>query len=66
MTLDRTGEPVDNCPYECRHGWLTGPYSDEPRPCPDHKRHLFEASPNHSAPISEKARRAIDQENGNA
>jgi hypothetical protein len=40
MTLDRTGEPIESCPHNCRKGWLTGPNSDHPKPCPVHKPHL--------------------------
>lgn len=44
MSPDRYGEPTEPpCPYDCRNGWLTGPNSDHPKPCPHCKDHLFAA-----------------------
>lgn len=68
MALDRTGEPVpDPCRHpDCRRGWLTGPYADEPVPCPYCKPHLSSKTPDINdyaeRTPSARAQQAIDRE----
>ena len=68
MSPDRYGDtPEPPCPHDCRKGWLTGPNSDHPRPCPVHKPHLAggtTSTTNYAErPPSARAQQAIDKEN---
>lgn len=68
MSPDRYGDtPETPCPHSCRRGWLTGPYSDAPEPCPVHKEHLFrgtKSTNDFSERIpSARAQEAIESEN---
>ena len=67
MSPDRYGEPDDRCPHDCRRGWLTGPNSDAPVPCPHCKDHLAGGTTSTTdyaeRPPSARAQQAIDKEN---
>ncbi len=68
MGYDRTGEPVDEHPRECRGGWLGTDREGRPVPCLACKPHLVRRSDVNDyadRQPSDRARAAIEEENRN-
>ena len=64
---DRTGEEIE--PHRCGNGWIGETSDGRPIPCLICKPHLGRRSDVNDfadRPVSDRAQRAIDQENRNA